>query len=394
MTRLLMKRHLAFVAAGICLAWSSTSYGQFFGTRVDATSCAAAIAGNVTASNVSVVCGIPPEVLDALVKSRTETLDQLIKSHSKTISLLEENLDLNKRQIQAALVILGENDVPPERLASKLVDIADRFKVLQAVASAQPGDDPEIAALRNDAQTAIEAGELAKADALLAVVETKERRALDRLAVNAANTLGQRGEIALARLRYGEAARHFASAAGVFSPGSINEDRRIRFLEREASALLLQGNLGDNDALLAAIERYKLLLELMPGDLKTQSNLGFALLRLGERESGTAKLEEAVAVFRKALTQLTRERMPLGWAALQADVGFALLRLGEREGGTAKLEEAVAAFREALKERTHERVPLDWAETQNVLGFALLRLGNARTIQRSSKRPSSLFARR
>ena len=46
-------------------------------------------------------------------------------------------------------------------------------------------------------------------------------------------------------------------------------------------------------------------------------------------------------------------------------------RLGERESGTARLEEAVAAFREALKEWTRERVPLDWAMTQNNLGNAL-----------------------
>jgi hypothetical protein len=35
---------------------------------------------------------------------------------------------------------------------------------------------------------------------------------------------------------------------------------------------------------------------------------------------------------------------------------------------TARLEEAVAAYRDALKERTRERVPLDWAGTQNNLG--------------------------
>ena len=45
--------------------------------------------------------------------------------------------------------------------------------------------------------------------------------------------------------------------------------------------------------------------------------------------------------------------------------------LGERESGTARLEEAVAAFREALEECTRERVPLDWAMTQNNLGVAL-----------------------
>jgi hypothetical protein len=38
--------------------------------------------------------------------------------------------------------------------------------------------------------------------------------------------------------------------------------------------------------------------------------------------------------------------------------------LGARESGTERLEEAVAAYREALKERTRERVPLYWAMTQ------------------------------
>ena len=46
--------------------------------------------------------------------------------------------------------------------------------------------------------------------------------------------------------------------------------------------------------------------------------------------------------------------------------------LGERESGTARLEQAVVAFRAALEERTEERtrerVPLNWAATQNNLG--------------------------
>jgi hypothetical protein len=45
----------------------------------------------------------------------------------------------------------------------------------------------------------------------------------------------------------------------------------------------------------------------------------------------------------------------------QNNLGSALSILGGRESGTAKLEEAVAAYREALKEQTHERAPLDWA---------------------------------
>ena len=96
---------------------------------------------------------------------------------------------------------------------------------------------------------------------------------------------------------------------------------------------------------------------------------------LGERESGTARLEEAVAAYREALKEWTRERVPLDWAVTQNNLGNALATLGERESGTARLEEAVAAYREALKERTRERVPLEWATTQNNLGNALQRLG-------------------
>ena len=101
------------------------------------------------------------------------------------------------------------------------------------------------------------------------------------------------------------------------------------------------------------------------------NDLGLALWKLGERESGTGKLEEAVAAYREALKEWTRERVPLDWAKTQQNLGVALETLGERESGTGKLEEAVAAYREALTERTRERVPLDWAMAQINLGNAL-----------------------
>ncbi|MAP96324.1 MAG: hypothetical protein CMK07_15370, partial [Ponticaulis sp.] len=53
------------------------------------------------------------------------------------------------------------------------------------------------------------------------------------------------------------------------------------------------------------------------------------------------------------------------------DLGNALCTLGQRESGTARLEEAVIVYRSALEECTKDRVPLDWAMTQNNLGTAL-----------------------
>jgi tetratricopeptide (TPR) repeat protein len=99
---------------------------------------------------------------------------------------------------------------------------------------------------------------------------------------------------------------------------------------------------------------------------------------LGEHESGTARLEEAVAAYREALKEQTRERVPLDWAMTQTNLGNTLSSLGQRERGTARLEEAVAAYREALKERTRERVPLQWAESFGNEGVALMLLAERR----------------
>jgi tetratricopeptide (TPR) repeat protein len=61
--------------------------------------------------------------------------------------------------------------------------------------------------------------------------------------------------------------------------------------------------------------------------------LGMALSTLGGRESGTARLEEAVAAYRAALEEHTRDRVPLNWAGTQNNLGTALQTLGERESG-------------------------------------------------------------
>ena len=76
----------------------------------------------------------------------------------------------------------------------------------------------------------------------------------------------------------------------------------------------------------------------------------------------------------------------------QNNLGNALWTLGEREDGTARLEEAVAAYRAALEVWTRERVPLDWAMTQNNLGNALAGSASARTAPRGSSRRSPPIA--
>jgi Tetratricopeptide repeat len=80
----------------------------------------------------------------------------------------------------------------------------------------------------------------------------------------------------------------------------------------------------------------------------TQNNLGRALKTLGEREGGTPRLEEAVAVCCMALEESTRERVPLEWAQTQKNLGDALGLLAKRRKDFALLEEALACMRGAV----------------------------------------------
>jgi len=109
----------------------------------------------------------------------------------------------------------------------------------------------------------------------------------------------------------------------------------------------------------------------------TQNNLGSALAELGEQdERPPPGLEEAIAAYRAALTECTRESVPLLWHDPN-NLGAALSRLGERESGTVRLKEAVVAYRAALIERTPQSAfsAPHWAMTQSNLGKALCELG-------------------
>ena len=57
-----------------------------------------------------------------------------------------------------------------------------------------------------------------------------------------------------------------------------------------------------------------------------------------------------MSAYRDALLERTRDRVPLRWATTQNNLGNALQALGKRESGTARLEEAMSAYRNALLE--------------------------------------------
>ena len=316
------------------------------------------------------------------LQDSNETLQELADERRETVENVRQTLDLTNGQIRAAFEILGETDIPSEQLASKLVEIATRFKDLQSIAATQPGDTPEIISLKEQAEAATKAGELDKADALLAEIVDKQAALEEQFA-------------STVRRRWPRAATWRLDACVIRRRRSILQMLRTRF--PRAKTMPISGGTICGGKLRRCISREtntetprrwrprssdigtcwtRLLEPESPLDWAGMHNdFGNTLVALGVREGSTARLEEAVAAYRAALEERTRERVPLDWAATQSNLGVALWALGENDSGTARLEEAVAAYRAALEERTREREPLDWALTQNNLGNALRTLG-------------------
>lgn len=159
--------------------------------------------------------------------------------------------------------------------------------------------------------------------------------------------------------------------------------------DQKALALLALGNvlqtLGTRDSgtarLEAAVAVFKATLHLCPRSrvplerAKIQNNLGNALWTLGERANDIRRLEDAVGAYRFALEEWTRAESPQNWAMAKNNLGVALKSLGQRADGTAQLEEAIKAFRAALEVWTREGSLHDWAMAKNNLGNALRTVG-------------------
>lgn len=303
----------------------------------------------VNNSTVSSAITVPTEGHEDSLEKDLATLNQ---QQQKEIAALQKMAGVTEVIMRAFLVILGEANVPEEKWSEKLVEMAQRHKGLLAKITPEAGDNPSLQALTGEVAAALTAGRYEQADDIMSRILAQQDKGLESGQQAAAKTEAELGELALTRLRYQEAAGHFAAAARRLPPGEDSGN----YLDQEAVAWYHQGEeYEDNAALQKAIDLQRQQLDRRPRHLfplewaKTQNNLGNALLCLGEGESGMERLEEAAVAFRAALQKITRDSSPLDWAEIQNNLGLALWRLGERESGTGRLAEAVVALQSALE---------------------------------------------
>jgi len=347
---------------------------------------------------------LEPHVNRALltgVDAANTKLDNLEGVSAEMLALVRQIADTTQAPLKTLRGILdafgeaGLDTSDLEKVGATLRAKAKEYQEFKQRTQRLTNADPEVVRLRHEAIAALDNADFDGADALLCEAEAldvtafeREEREIDERKdtararrLSAAESRAERGRLARLRIDYRKAAEHYAEASRLAEPADV--ETAWRHALAQADVLDDQGDeFGDADACLAAIALLKnRVLPLAPRNTRaddwaaTMNTLGVALSTLGQRESGTTYLDEAVTAFHNALEVRTRDRVPLQWAAMQNNLGTAQSILGQRESGTKRLEEAISAYREALKESTRDRLPLQWATTQNNLGTALTTLG-------------------
>lgn len=327
-------------------------------------------------------CATDRELLN-LAKLAMHASDGALRAQETKLAKLRTILDLRQTVLEQLLLIAGQQDVAPEKLAERLVEMSAAHKVLTGEWLAAPAAaEPELEALIKDAREAASTGRYDDVQTFLTKVSVAAETAAQGAPENSAKSFALAawaraglGQIALIRAEYREAAIYFEAALRLLADGDA--ERRDRYGEARAQALYLQGrDRDDTDALREAVEAYR---ALPAKSAQARRNLGNALLRLGTRTGELAPLQDALTVFRKMLEDFQPAEQSVDWVHAQQDIGATLFRLGLAEKSTTRLEEAVTAFRESLKDDTRTRAPLEWAAAQSSLGTALWTLGGRET---------------
>jgi tetratricopeptide (TPR) repeat protein len=256
--------------------------------------------------------------------------------------------------LRAVLARFGEEGVAEDAISARLMAKAEEYVSLRADLARLSNDRPDAAVARAAAVKRLDAGDFAGARAVLADGRARLRALREQTSREEAGLLSEEAGVARLELRYRDAAAMLREAAALIA---FDREECWRHRLAAAGALRTQGEeFGDNGALCEAIGAYDDTLSLAPREqvpldwARTQNGLGFAHLRLGERESGMARLEEAVAVFQAALQERTRDRVPLHWALTQEYLSKAEGVLGDKTGDTSYWRSALASCKAALEE--------------------------------------------
>jgi len=254
------------------------------------------------------ISGVDPATVASMVKTFTDQISATADARTQAEARAAEmgaKLGFTTLAVTEFFRILGEQNVPEDKLTLRLVEIATHFSQTRREMAALDAEDPGAAELVRQAQAALDAGRLTEAEGMLGraraleiaayrqalELRNKAQEAEERHTLNGAKLLSSQGRIALTQLHYTQAADDFGQAAALVP--ATHKDEHGGYLMLRAEALFRHGDeYGDNAALQASIETYRLVLRERPLDrapfewAAAQNDLGTALMVLGLREGG------------------------------------------------------------------------------------------------------------
>jgi tetratricopeptide (TPR) repeat protein len=189
-----------------------------------------AAGGSITGSTITV--GMPPAQVQALVVTFTRQLGVAAEARAKAeaqAAQLATQLGFTREAVIGFFGILGEQEVPLERMPTKLGEIAQRYQGLLARLQTTSSTDPEVQRLKGKARAALDAGDFARTEELLNQAKARDLAAikqmravmervqadLDARQLSAAEAAAENGNLMMTRIRYADAARYYAEAVGL-----------------------------------------------------------------------------------------------------------------------------------------------------------------------------------
>ena len=310
----------------------------------------------------------------AEIAGRVVTLEILVIELGKGLEALQAQLDLVAADVKQVLEIQSTQGQQIDRVAEQIERMLQLFSRSPLAAQAREAhvDARAFVLLARKINLEVDdenqaLNELSRAvEELLKLKATAEHgTSIDALVNQALRRIAEQS----LRGEFESAAKEAESA---FAEWELREAER-RQTQRQSGLILIEANIQqqllrrDSVAVADWVER-RLQLESDGKPVSTKSLMPEVEVwyERGRDRGLNLDLAVAIALSRRAVELATADDRG---AALNY-LGITLSILGERESGTERLEEAVAAYRAALEEHTRERVPLDWEQLQRNLKLA------------------------
>jgi hypothetical protein len=273
---------------------------------------------------------------------------------------LSRKLGVTQQAASAVLRTLGHEDIPVERLPDTLAEAAAQIVSMQQALSRLSGDDSNLAALKQQAASALDAGAFDDAKRILIVAREREHETSER------------------RRQAAEKARA-DWLSGLKS-------------EAETCVLLARTALLQRDVAAASAYLEDGLKALAPVDSEQRRTFALAaagmMERFGERIGRNDALTSAITFYRLALADTQRERSPANWIATHVDLARALITLGNVQGQAPHLNEAVSILRTLMPQTGSDEHPTLAKKIQNDPRASILFLDSSNNYFRHMSRGS------